>query len=50
MDSWAPVDQFALALRLFEEPMAEDKLAGVLFLQEYLYDRVPRREPLTGAA
>ena len=44
--SWPIADQFALALRLFEEPMAEDKLAGVLFLQEYLYDRVPWRESL----
>jgi 3-methyladenine DNA glycosylase AlkD len=44
--AWPPADQFALALRLFEEPMAEDKLAGVLFLQEYLYDAVPWRESL----
>lgn len=44
--SWALADQFALALRLLEEPMAEDKLAGVLFLQEYLYDRIPWRESL----
>jgi hypothetical protein len=28
--SWALADQFALALRLFEEPMAEDKLADIL--------------------
>jgi 3-methyladenine DNA glycosylase AlkD len=41
-------DQFALALRLFEEPMAEDKLAGVLCLQEYLHDEVPWRESLSG--
>ncbi len=39
-------DQFALALRLFEEPMAEDKLAGILYLQEYLYDEVPWRDAL----
>jgi 3-methyladenine DNA glycosylase AlkD len=44
--SWALADQFSLALRLFEEPLAEDKLAGVLFLQEYLYDGVPWRESL----
>ena len=43
---WPLADQFALALRLFEEPMAEDKLAGVLFLQEYLYDRMPWRTSL----
>lgn len=42
--SWPLGDQFALALRLFEEPMAEDKLAGVLFLQEYLSEGVPWRE------
>jgi 3-methyladenine DNA glycosylase AlkD len=40
-------DQFALALRLFEEPMAEDKLAGVLYLQEYLQGEVPWRESLS---
>jgi 3-methyladenine DNA glycosylase AlkD len=44
--SWPLADQFALAMRLFEEPMAEDKLAGVLFLQEYLYYRVPWRKSL----
>jgi len=44
--SWPLADQFALALRLFEEPMAEDKLAGILFLQEYLNDGLPWRESL----
>lgn len=44
--SWLPADQFALALRLFEEPTAEDKLAGILFLQEYVHDGVPWRESL----
>ena len=44
--SWPLAGQFELALRLFEEPMAEDKLAGVLFLQEHLYDGVPWRESL----
>ena len=44
--SWPPADQFRLALRLFEEPMAEDKLAGVLYLQEYLCAGVPWRESL----
>ena len=47
VESWPLADQFALALRLFEEPVAEDKLAGILFLQEYLYDGVPWRESLT---
>jgi 3-methyladenine DNA glycosylase AlkD len=27
--------------------MAEDKLAGVLFLQEYVYDRIPWRESVS---
>jgi len=31
--------QLEIALCLFEYPMAEDKLAGILFLQDYLYDR-----------
>lgn len=44
--SWPLADQFQLALRLFEEPMAEDKLAGILFLEEYLHDGVPWRESL----
>lgn len=46
MDGWPAGRQRALALRLFEEPLAEDKLAGVLFLQYYLYDRLPWRELL----
>jgi 3-methyladenine DNA glycosylase AlkD len=37
--TWAKDDQLALALALFEQPIAEDKLAGILFLQEYLYDQ-----------
>ena len=32
-------DQLDLALSFFEEKYAEDKLAGVLFLQNYLYDK-----------
>jgi 3-methyladenine DNA glycosylase AlkD len=35
---WTTEDQLGIALRLFEEPLAEDKLAGILLLQEYLYD------------
>lgn len=31
-------DQLRIALRLFESSIAEDKLAGILFLQEYLFD------------
>lgn len=37
--AWPEADQLGLALRLFESGMAEDKLAGILFLQDYLYDR-----------
>ena len=36
-----PLDeQLDLALSFFEEDYAEDKLAGILFLQLYLYDKV----------
>lgn len=41
IDEWAKDDQLELALRLFEEPVAEDKLAGILLLQDYLYDKFP---------
>ena len=34
-------EQLRLALALFEEPLAEDKLAGILYLQLYLVDRLP---------
>lgn len=44
IDAWRVADQLALALRLFEEPLAEDKLAGILFLQEFLVDRVSWRD------
>ena len=44
----APVtDQLALALKLFEQPTAEDKLAGVLFLQYYLLADLPWRVAVT---
>jgi hypothetical protein len=33
-------EQLELALALFQEPMAEDKLAGILYLQYYLYDQL----------
>jgi 3-methyladenine DNA glycosylase AlkD len=36
-------DQLRLAFALFEERTAEDKLAGILFLQDYLYDKFPWR-------
>ncbi len=34
---WDKQDQLLIALRLFDSSFAEDKLAGILFLQEYLY-------------
>lgn len=39
IDAWHHEGQLDLALRLFESPIAEDKLAGILFLQDYLYDQ-----------
>jgi 3-methyladenine DNA glycosylase AlkD len=36
---WENSDQLRIALRLFESPIAEDKLAAILFLQQYLYDQ-----------
>jgi 3-methyladenine DNA glycosylase AlkD len=50
IDEWPATGQFDLALRLFEERHAEDKLAGVLFLQEHVHDRVGWRDALTGYA
>ena len=47
IEAWSTGEQFELALRLFEEPMAEDKLAGVLFVQRYLRQHVPWRTALT---
>lgn len=39
--AWDEAGQLEIALQLFEAPVAEDKLAGILFLQDYLYDRFP---------
>jgi len=36
-------EQLEVALALFEEPIAEDKLAGILFIQDHLQDRLPWR-------
>ncbi len=41
IDKWALEKQLDLALELFNEPLAEDKLAGILFLQKFLYDKLP---------
>lgn len=37
--TWPKVEQLRIALQLFASPIAEDKLAGILFLQDYLYDQ-----------
>lgn len=46
--AWANREQLGIALQLFDSPLAEDKLAGILFLQQYLYDQFAW-EPLLGA-
>lgn len=46
ISNWTVADQTDLALKLFESGIAEDKLAGILFLQDYLYDRLPWQEML----
>jgi 3-methyladenine DNA glycosylase AlkD len=38
--AWSLEDQLRLALALFESSLAEDKLAGILYLQGHLYDRL----------
>ena len=43
---WSKADQLDLALAFFACPIAEDKLAGILFLQNYLYDQFPWQELL----
>ena len=43
---WSKADQLELALAFFACPIAEDKLAGTLFLQNYLYDQFPWQELL----
>ena len=35
LDRWPARDQFELALAFLREPLAEDKLAGILYLQQY---------------
>ncbi|MBF0278297.1 MAG: DNA alkylation repair protein [SAR324 cluster bacterium] len=41
IDNWTLENQLDLALEFFREPIAEDKLAGILLLQNYLYDKFP---------
>ena len=46
MAEWPISDQLDLALRLFEVPITEDKLAGVLLLQNHLRSRFDWRKLL----
>jgi hypothetical protein len=46
IDTWPVADQFSLAVHLLERPIAADKLAGVLFLEDYLIGQVPWRKAL----
>lgn len=39
-------EQLEIALGFFREAMAEDKLAGVLYLQNYLFDKLPWQDLL----
>jgi len=41
IDTWSLEDQLELALSFFKKPIAEDKLAGILFLQNFLYNKLP---------
>lgn len=41
IDRWSSEDQLELALAFFREPISEDKLAGVLFIQNFLYNKLP---------
>ncbi len=47
IDRWPVEEQLDLALAFFGEPLAEDKLAGILFIQNYLYKRLPWEIMLT---
>ena len=40
IDDFSMEEQLELTLALFREPVAEDKLAGILYLQYYLYNRL----------
>lgn len=41
IDKWSLEEQLELALAFFNEPIAEDKLAGILFIQNFLYNKLP---------
>ena len=38
---WTPREQMELALAFLNEPVAEDKLAGILYLQYFLVEQLP---------
>jgi 3-methyladenine DNA glycosylase AlkD len=44
LDAAPPGEQFEIAIALLREPIAEDKLAGILYLQQYLVTEVAWRE------
>ncbi len=46
IDKWPLERQLELALAFLRKPVAEDKLAGILFLQNFLYDRFSWEELL----
>lgn len=41
IDRFSLEDQLELALAFFKEQIAEDKLAGILFIQNFLYNKLP---------
>lgn len=41
IDRWPYEEQLTLALEFIKEQIAEDKLAGILFIQNYLYNKLP---------
>lgn len=46
LDSAPLQEQFDTAVALIREPVAEDKLAGIIYLQEYLNERIAWRAAL----
>ena len=46
LDRYPPTAQLPFALALLAEPVAEEKLAGILYLQNYLQDQLPWPELL----
>ncbi|MDQ7065389.1 MAG: DNA alkylation repair protein [candidate division KSB1 bacterium] len=46
IDQWPLEEQLELALTFFKQPVAEDKLAGILFIQLFLYHKLPWQKAL----